>query len=117
MSEMCWVVNATKKEQLHFTHIGAATPREFAGTPAAAAIVTWYLCANRGDAITFISDYDDFDNLPFGMKAEELDAWPDKTDEIVNVLVEQGILEDCGRRFEDETDPQNVYIRDLRNCW
>ncbi len=59
MGEMCWICNATKKEQLCFAHIGASTPGEFSANPEAAAIVTWYLSHNRGDHITFLGDYDD----------------------------------------------------------
>ena len=43
MSEMCWICNASKKEQLCFEHVGASTPREFSSNAAAAAIITWYL--------------------------------------------------------------------------
>lgn len=117
MGEVCRVINASKKEQLCFTHIGSSTPREFSGNPDSAAIVTWYLSQNRGDLITFIGDYDNFENLPFGLTHNEIGSWPDKTDIVVNELIENGILEDHGNTFEDEEDPKNVYIRDLRNVW
>ncbi len=117
MGETCKIINASKKEQLNFTHIRASTPREFAGNPAAAAIVTWYLNINRGDYIAIVGDYDDSERLPFGLTYKEIDSWPDRTDEIVANLIEEQILKDFGRVFEDEEDPNNVYLRDLRNCW
>jgi hypothetical protein len=117
MGEICWICNATKKEQLCFTHISSSTPREFSGNQGSAAMVTWYLSQNRGDLITFISDYDDAKSLPFGLKLEEIRTWPDKTDEVINELINQGILKDHGNSFEDEDDPKNVYIRNLQNIW
>ena len=72
MSEMCWICNATKKEQLAFVHIDASTPRELAGNPAASAIISWYLSQNRGDLITFVGDYDEPDSLPFGLTFDEI---------------------------------------------
>jgi hypothetical protein len=100
-----------------FVHIGVSTPREFSGNNAAASIVTWYLSRNRGDSISFIGDYDNERELPYEVSWDEIDTWPDRTDQVVEELIENGILKDCGRTFEDEDDPENVYIRDLRNCW
>jgi hypothetical protein len=117
MGEMCSIFNATKKEQISFDHIDASTPRECAGNSASSAIIAWYLSTNRGDRITFIGDYDDTENLPFGLSSEEIYSWPDKTNEIVDALIENKILEDHGKNYEDVDDPENIYIRDLRNCW
>jgi len=114
MSEMCWICNASKKEQLCFEHVGASTPREFSSTPAAAAIVTWYLSQNRGDLITFIGDYDNPKELPYNLTFKEIESWPDKTDDVINALLNEGVLQDYGNRFEDEEEPNNIYIRDLR---
>ena len=114
MSETCRICNATKQEQILFTHIGASSPGELISHEAAAAIVSWYLNANRGDLITFVGDYDDPESLPFYLTFSQLRDWPDRTDRIVRAMIDEDILEDHGKSYVDEEEPDVIYIRDLR---
>jgi hypothetical protein len=110
-----WLVNFTKKEQLLYAHIPASKARELAGNPVAAAITTWYLLQNPGDAISFVSDtYDDWP-FPEGNKYH-MDDYKEVTDEVVNQLIEQGILVYEGREVFREDEPE-IYMRRLRNVW
>ncbi len=110
------LVNWTKKEHIHFLHIGADTARELASHPASAAITTWYMLHHLDDRVAFVTDsYDDWP-FPDGTK-DDLDTYREITDEVVTELVENRILIDEGRRiiFEDEPD---IYLRELRmNGW
>lgn len=111
------LVNATKREQIMFQHIGASKARELAGNPAASAITTWYLLENRGDNIAFVSDTDDDWPFPDLSKQDSLDAFPDVTDQIVKALIANGILDDRGKDYVDADDPDRIFTRDLRNAW
>jgi len=110
------LINATKKEQLSFTHVNAAKAREMPGNPASAAIVTWYLIKNRGDYISFITD-EDIDCPIQGIDIREILNWPDVTDRVIDELINEEILGDFGKSYIDEDDPDNIYLRDLRNIW
>jgi hypothetical protein len=110
-----WLVNFTKKEQLVYSHVPAASARELAGNPVAAAITTWYLLRNLGDAISFVSDTHEDWPFPEGNR-HDMDDYKEVTDEVVNQLMEQGLLVDDGRDVFWEDEPE-VYLRRLRNVW
>lgn len=113
MSTYYTLVNLTKKEQVCFTHLPAVKWKEIAGNPAASAIVAWYLLANSGDQIAFFGDETEspFPNVSY----RDIADFPDRTDEMVETLIKEGILKDCGYLWRDSDDPK-LYTRDLRNA-
>ena len=106
--------NATKREHVSFYRVGASTKREVAGNPASAAIVTWYLAQNVGDQISLQAEGDE-SGAHNPLYAEAL-RHPDRVEQVVAALIEEGILKDEGFHFRDDQDPQ-VYVRNLRNIW
>lgn len=110
------LVNQTKKEKIDFTHLPVSTLKEIAGNPASSAIVAWYLANNQGDDIQFVSGT--YDDWPFksGKRNDDLN-YPDKTEELIATLIDEGILKDVGIRYKDEDDPENIYIREIINVW
>jgi len=110
------LINATKREAIHFMHVSASKAREIAGNPAAAAITSWYMLQNRGDDIAFVSDSDG--EWPFEhIDESEEGSFDEVTGRVVDELIEAGILEDRGRTYEDPDEPDAVYERDLRSVW
>lgn len=110
------LVNETKKEQITFAHLNGSKKRELVGNSAQSSIVTWYLLKNQGDQIQFVSDaYDDWPFKTGNRKAAF--SYPDRTEELVAELIEQGILEDKGFLHVDEDEPEKVYTRDIINVW
>ncbi len=110
------LVNHSKKERITYIHIPATKARELAGNPVSAAISTWYLLQHPGDRIAFVSDtYDDWP-FPSGTR-DELAEYTEVTDIVVTSLIEAGILVDEGIAWTDEEEPEQVYIRALRNKW
>lgn len=107
MSTYYQLANLTRRERVSFAHL-PMKQREIAGDPAVAAIVSWYLFTRMGDHIVFLPD--GTDDWP------SIDTWPDATDEIVDDLISNGILEDHGKSWQDEEEPE-LYMRDLRNVW
>ncbi len=110
------LVNETKKEMISFGHLNGSKKREIAGNHAQSSIVTWYLLNNQGDHIQFVSDT--YDEWPF-KSGNKNEAWsyPDKTEELICSLIEQDILKDNGFLFQDDEDPDNIYIKDIVNVW
>ena len=112
MSTQFILVNETKKEQITFIHLNGSKMRELVGNPAQSAIVTWYLLQNQGDHIQFISDSSN--HWPFSTGSyEDALSYIDKTDDLLQILIQNGLLKDNGMLFVDNDDPQNVYIRDI----
>jgi len=110
------LVNQTKKECVSFTHLNGSKMLELAGNSAQSAIVTWYLLNNQGDDIQFVSDT--YDDWPFQSGSKnDLFFYLDKTDDLINILIQKGILKDSGNLYVDEDQPDNVYIRDIVNVW
>lgn len=110
------LVNHTKREQLAFTHIAALKMRELAGNPASAGLISWYMLNNIGDEISFAPDQ--YYTWPFpSVSVEEVCAYTDVTDRVVDELIAAEILRDHGRCYEDEDEPDTVFTRDLRNVW
>ena len=111
-----YLINHSKGEYLVFSHVGASTARELAGNPIAASISTWYLLNHPGDRIAFVSDtYADWP-FPDGSR-DDLHDYPDVTDTVVTSMVQAGMLEDHGKSWADEDEPDTVYRRDLVNVW
>ena len=110
------LVNETKKEMISFAHLCGNKMKELVGNPAQSAITTWYLLSNQGDHIQFISDT--YDDWPFGTGDRDL-AWShqDKTDDIIQILMEENILQDNGMLYIDEDEPDSVYTRNIVNVW
>lgn len=110
------LVNHTRREQVRFAHLPASTATELAGNPIPAAVTTWYLIRHSGEQIAFVSDtYGDWP-FPSGSPAD-VAGYPDVTDDIVTQLIEARILRDDGIAWADETEPQAVYMRALKNVW
>ncbi|MEW5248288.1 hypothetical protein [Microbulbifer discodermiae] len=110
------LVNESKKEMISFAHLNGSKMRELVGNAATSSIVTWYLLNNQGDQIQFVSDT--YEEWPFNSGSREL-AWsyPDKTNEIIDTLIESGILQDNAILHVDEDEPNTVYTRDVVNVW
>lgn len=110
------LVNETKKEMISFAHLNGSKMREIVGNAAQSALVSWYLLNNQGDQIQFISDT--YDDWPFATGSKE-SAWdyPDKTDEMIKILIEQGILKEIGLLYFDEDEPGTLFTRNIINVW
>lgn len=111
-----FLVNYSKKELISYIHIGGTKARELAGDPVNAAMTTWYMLQNRGDSIAFLSDSDNEWFFPEGSRDEGLNYY-DVTDEVVNSLIEAGILIDLGVSWADDDEPDKIYVRALKNVW
>lgn len=110
------LVNQTKKERITYAHLEGSKARELAGNPCQASVTTWYLLKNQGDEIQFLSDT--YDDWPFTSgKRGDQHSYPDKTFEVVNELIEQGILKDIGYAFQDEDEPETIYEKRIINVW
>ena len=110
------LVNFTKKERISYAHLAGSKMRELAGNPAQAAITTWYLINNQGDNIQFVSDtYDDWP-FPEGKRGDQF-SFSDKTFEIVSELIERGGLEDEGFLYQDEEEPDKIFVKNIVNVW
>jgi hypothetical protein len=110
------LVNETKKEMISFAHLNGSKMRELSGNPAQSAIITWYLLNNQGDQIQFVSDT--YEDWPFESCSRN-QAWeyPDKTNELIDILIEKEILRDNGMSHIDEYEPNTTYTRDIINVW
>jgi hypothetical protein len=116
MSIGYFLVNYTKREWISFLHVNASTAKELAGNSVPAAITTWYMLQNCGDAISFVSDT--YDDWPFSDgQASDIQGYIDCTDKTVNELIQAGIVQDHGILWADADDQHSVYVRDLRNIW
>lgn len=110
------LVNETKKEIISFIHLNGNKKKELAGNVAQSAIVTWYLLNNQGDLIQFVSDM----RLDWPFESGDRHAlwsYPDKTSELLKELIELNILKDNGYLYQDEDEPDEVYIRNIGNAW
>ena len=110
------LVNESKKEIITFAHLNGAKMKELVGNAAQSAIVTWYLLNNQGDQIQFVSDTDEY--WPFETGSFKLAAsYPDRTNEVIEVLIENKILVDNGLLHVDKDEPDTIYTRDIVNVW
>ena len=69
-----------------------------------------YRDENAGDEIFFVSEHD-FEEY------KEIHAFTEVTDQVVKNLIKAEILQDDGIVWFDEDEPQNIYIRNLKNVW
>lgn len=110
------LINETKKEMISFKHLNGSKKRELAGNFAQSSIVTWYLLQNQGDQIQFVSDT--YDDWPFKSGSRDKSfSYPDRTEQILKDLIDQEILKDSGYLYRDESDPENIYIKNITNVW
>ena len=110
------LINQSKKEKISFYHLPVSTKNEIAGNPVSASIVSWYILNNQGDEIQFVSDT--HDDWPFssGVRGDH-ENYADQTELLITKLISLGILQDNGISYQDEDDPENVYIRAISNVW
>ncbi len=115
MAEEFILINQSKKEQVSFIHLNGSKMSELSRNPAQSAIVTWYLLNNQGDQIQFISDSSDY--WPFNTgNYNDAFLYPDITDELISILIQNNILKDNGLLYVDKDDPESIYIRDITNA-
>ncbi|OUS25553.1 hypothetical protein A9Q99_21080 [Gammaproteobacteria bacterium 45_16_T64] len=106
------LVNNSKKEQIMFLHLAVSTIGEIQGNPVSCYIVNWYKNKYPSDDIEFVSDT--YDDWPFTSGSRDsLNEYPDVTDSIVSTLIDQGVVLDKGLAWQDEDEPDTVFIRDL----
>lgn len=108
MGEMVMLVNHTRREFVG-SHLEFCKPGEWTFRVVAGAMTTWYMLRHRDDDVRFFGDYQE--DKEFGTLVRE---YRDATETVIASMVEEGILADHGRVFVDETDPENVYLRDIR---
>jgi len=110
------LVNQTKKEVISFCHLPGSKKRELTGGVASSAIVTWYMLSNQGDQIQFVSDT--YGEWPFNSGSRnDLTQYTDVTEELIQSLIKEGILQDEGYDYIDDEDPENIYIKKHANIW
>jgi hypothetical protein len=98
------LINKSKQEIIGFAHLPAGKARELAGNPVTAAITTWYLLQNSGD------------NILFAEEEHIEDGFADVTNHVIEILIQNGILQDNGIEVFDEEEP-DIYVRRLENVW
>lgn len=111
------LINIDKKEKISFSNIDTGLKlRELSGTAIAGSIVTFYLLNNIGDRISFINDSDE-KFLLFGenFKWNDFAEYREVTDEVVSMLLEQGVYKQEDRIIVDKED--NLFYRNLINMW
>ncbi|HYG14313.1 MAG TPA: hypothetical protein VEC12_01070 [Bacteroidia bacterium] len=111
------LINIDKKEKISFSNVDTGLKlRELSGTAIAGSIVTCYLLNNVGDKITFINDSDE-EFFLFGekYKSNSFTAYREVTDEIVSLLLEQGVYKQEGIIIVDKED--NLFYKNLVNIW
>lgn len=110
------LINQTKKEKISFLHLPVSTRSEIVGNPVSASIISWYMLNNQGDNIQFVSDT--HGDWPF-LSGEQGDKrkYPDQTELLITKLISLGVLKDNGIAYQDEDDPENIYIREIIHIW
>jgi hypothetical protein len=115
MSVGNYLVNASRREAIYFNNVDASTRAEIAGSPAAAAIVAWYMLTHQGDQISFVSDANS--DWPFARGSrDDLRNYPDVTPTVIAQLLAAGILAEDAPLIIDSEKPA-VFVRRLRNVW
>ena len=106
------LVNATKRETINFSHLPVNTLSEIYSNPVTAIVVSWYMANNHGDEISFISDTDG--EWPFTFcNGGLLPSFEDRTEFVLNILLNLGIIIDNGMLYQDEDEPETVFVRSL----
>jgi hypothetical protein len=110
------LVNYSKKEKIIFLHLPVNTMNEIMENDASNLIVRFYKQQNAGDEIDFVSDT--YNDWPFsGGDKSEITTYKEITEEIVSALLRKGLIVDLGIEYQDEDEPDNIYIRKLAiNC-
>ncbi|MEQ8769836.1 MAG: hypothetical protein RIB60_04930 [Phycisphaerales bacterium] len=108
MGEFVQLVNYTRRQRIGGGHLPFDKPSEWAEHPAARALVTWYLLEHRTDEVRFVGDYQDCHEAERVVR-----EFDDATDDIVNQLVQAGVLMIAGKSWQDGEDP-DLYVLDLR---
>ena len=109
------LINATKREILMFMHLPVNTRREISGYPVASTMVAWYLLHHVGDEVSFVPDDKSF--WPFSSVGEkETESFREVSDEIIQELIDAGLLSDNGIEILDQRDP-DVFLRKLSLVW
>ena len=106
------LVNYSKKEKIIFLHLPVNTMNEIMENDASNLIVRFYKQQNAGDEIDFVSDT--YNDWPFsGGDKSEITTYKEITEEIVSALLRKGLIVDLGIEYQDEDEPDNIYIRKL----
>ena len=106
------LVNYSKKEKIIFLHLPVNTMNEIMENDVSKLIVKYYKEQNSGDEIDLISDtYNDWSFS--GGDRSEMANYREITDEIVSTLINKGMIVDLGLEYQDEDEPDKVYIRKL----
>ena len=110
------LVNYSKKEKIIFLHLPVNTMNEIMENDASNLIVRFYKQQNAGDEIDFVSDT--YNDWPFsGGDKSEITTYKEITEEIVSALLRKGLIVELGIEYQDEDEPDNIYIRKLAiNC-
>jgi len=96
-----------------FLHIPVSSMCEIQRNPVSAHIVGWYKAQHPSDDIEFVSDT--YDDWPFSVGSiGDLKDYEEITASVVNTLINLGAILDNGIAWQDEDEPNTVFIRDLR---
>lgn len=95
-----------------FLHLPVNTMNEITGNKVSAYIVEWYKSRNPCDEIEFVSDT--YDDWPFSQGSRDnFQSYNEITEDIVSMLLKEGVIIDNGITWRDEDEPDKIYIRDL----
>lgn len=107
MGEWIQLVNYTRREYFEGPR-PCMKPMEWLSNVSACAMITWYMLRHRADDIRFYGDYQD--EKEFCRISRD---FKDITEGVIAAMIEEGILADCGKSWQDEDDP-NLFVRDIR---
>ncbi len=86
---------------------------EIMGNEVSSLIVRWYKDQNANDEIDLVSDT--YNDWPFsGGDRSEMTSYKEITEEIISILIKKGFVTDLGLEWQDEDEPETVYIRKLK---
>ncbi len=96
-----------------FLNLPVNTMNEIMGNEVSSLIVRWYKDQNTNDEIDLISDT--YDDWPFsGGDRSEMASYKEITEETLFILIKKGLVKDLGIEWQDEDEPDTVYIRKLK---
>ena len=108
------LINFDKKEIISFEKVNSGLKlKELSANDITSTIVTYYMLKNRGDKISFIDDHTEKHEL-FGetYNYSDFNIFQDKTEIVINELIENNILENEGGLEVDEE--MDIYYYDLK---
>jgi len=95
-----------------FLNIPVSTEWEIENNPVSSFIVRWYKARYPEDEIAFVSDI--YDDWPFDTGSRGvLEGYPDVTKRVLDILIKEGHVVDNGIEWQDDDEPETVFIRDL----